>query len=491
MRAEYPILSIEAAKAYESSVLGDDAAKTEAAMVAAGEAIGEAVLKDFQILGSWPTEPRILVLAGKGLNAGDALVAARLMHESLSGVRIDLVLCEEASKLAAPAARSLSDLEAVAGDSLQRHDLSSGIPEVVKTGFFEVVLDGIYGMGFRAPLAEPVKELIQALNERPGEDILLRASIDLPSGLGEEPDETVFRADFTYVPGVAKDLVFAVPNRPFVGRVRFLPLAVFSEQPAEAGPMVVTPAVLNRFRGLRPAQSDKRSLGHVISVVGSVNMPGAALMSSRAALHAGAGLLTAFTPINITTRIAAAVPEAMWQQVPLNQDGGFDPEIVKMINLAAARANCLLIGPGLRMDRSTLFSVCRIVRENQIPLTIDASALREDVLSAVTARALDAGAVVMTPHRGEYQRLIGPKEDPDDLEGLKALAKRYRVIIALKGNPTIVTDGERLRYIPTGGPVLSRGGTGDILAGMVAALLARYPDKAFEAAVVAFVFVFY
>jgi NAD(P)H-hydrate epimerase len=202
-------------------------------------------------------------------------------------------------------------------------------------------------------------------------------------------------------------------------------------------------------------------------------MPGAAILATRGALQAGAGLVTTLTPANVATHLASAVPEAMWRPLPLTPDGGIDVEAVRNVSSLAAKAQAILIGPGMVLDRSSVYAVCRIIRETPLAVVLDASALTQDVVAAVMGRPLTSGPVVITPHRGEYARILGMKEDPRDNEGLLAFTKKYRVTTVLKGSPTIICDGQQLIYAPVGGPVLARGGAGDVLSGIILTLLAQ------------------
>jgi NAD(P)H-hydrate epimerase len=345
----------------------------------------------------------------------------------------------------------------------------------------DVVIDGLYGLGFQPPLRPEAAALLKQVNART--DIDFRVSIDLPSGLdAASADPDTFVADFTYIPGVAKKPCFEISNSAHVGRVRFLELDVFSGQPEEGHEwFVASPNAFKRINRIRPTASDKRSYGHVLVVAGSSRLPGAAVMATKGALQAGAGLVTTFTPGRLFHYLIGSAPEAMWAQLPLKTDGTLDPEAVRVVSQFTDKASGLLIGPGLMMDRSSSFTICRIVRENPLPLVLDASALTQDVMAAVLGRPLNAGPVVLTPHRGEYARILGLKEDPHDAAGFMAFCRKYRAITVLKGHPTLVCDGERIISVPTGGPVLARGGSGDILAGMLLTQLAQNPERPLEA----------
>ena len=205
-------------------------------------------------------------------------------------------------------------------------------------------------------------------------------------------------------------------------------------------------------------------------------------MATMGCLQAGAGLVTTFTPVTVATQIASRVPEAMWRPLPVTPDGGLEVESVRIINREATKAQALLIGPGLVLDRSTVFTLSRVIRETPIPLVLDASALTQDVIAAVLGRSLSAGPVIVTPHAGEFARMHGIKESGDPVQELIRFSQKYRALTVLKGSPTYVSDGKRRIAVPAGGPVLARGGAGDILAGMLTLLLAQNPGNPLQAA---------
>lgn len=475
----YPILSAETAKKYEASVLLDEAMEWRA-IQEAGTRVGRAILRDRSILGRWPDKARILILCGKGHNSADALVAGGLLQSELPGAKFHLVHCRESAPLAPLAERALGEFRQMVGKQLSEHTLGESSLGIIWKSPWELVIDGIYGAGFRAPMNPLVEAAIQAVNANP--DIDLRVAIDFPSGMGETPGETVFRADFTYVPGIPKEALFGSGATRHCGRRRFIPMDCFASLPEETPQYWVTEKSFRWLNRLRATDSDKREYGHLMILAGSLNMPGAALMAARGALAGGVGLLTVFAPTPVVGSVAGSLPEAMWQPVPVTAEGSLEQEVAKMATGAAAGIQALLVGPGLRVDKTSLYGVCRIIRESKTPLVLDASGLREDTLAALQGRSPSAGTAILTPHHGEFKRLTGGKGNPEILEDVVGFARKYHLILVLKGNPTIVTDGRRVGFCPVGGPVLARGGSGDILAGLIAGLLARNPESAYEVA---------
>jgi NAD(P)H-hydrate epimerase len=483
MNCHYPIFSLDEARAFEASILQADPARTAEAMENAGRAIGSALLKDYTELRPWPKDPRVHVLAGKGLNTGDALIACEEIHRAIPGIQVTLVLTAPADEFNPVVSVVLERLRKLLGDRLHEMDpaayLAAG-PQPV-----DVVVDGLYGHGFRPPLRPEVAGLLKEVNSH--KDIGVRASVDLPSGMADATDPATFVADFTYIPGVAKAPCFEEANKAFTGRLRFLEIEPFLN-PTDAGGkdrFVASPSAFKALNRIRPAASDKRDYGHCLIIAGSPGMAGAAQMATLGALQAGAGLVTTFAPSGVARYLRSVVPEAMWRSVPLTPEGSLDSDLVHMVGQLAPKANALLIGPGLVLDRGTTFLLSRIVRETSLPVVLDASALVPGIISAALSRPDGAGPVILTPHAGELARIQGVETAGTTHGELLQFSKRFPVVTLVKGSPNVVCDSGRLVYVPAGGPVLARGGSGDILSGMLAALLARDPSDAAAAAVAA------
>ncbi len=328
---------------------------------------------------------------------------------------------------------------------------------------YDLCIDGIFGFQFRPPLQEYTAKVLAWVNTHPR--IRLRAAVDLPSGLGDENAGTVFRADFTYATGIVKSPVVAEINAVFTGRLRYLDLGFFAESQPASTMRVLQASLLAPLAKLRQAQSDKRTYGHLFLVGGSLNYPGAVLMSVQAALRSGVGLLTAFVPASVVPEYAAKFPEAMWVGWPETATGGLAAAGVKLLLEKLPRATALAIGPGLGAEAETLAAVQEIVRAATVPLLLDADALRPEVVAAARGKRF-----ICTPHGGEWQRIAGGLE-PDENR-----------IVVHKGSPTRIHAGGTVYHSFFGGPVLARGGSGDLLTGLTGGLLAQAPDDLLLAA---------
>ena len=447
--ASHPILTCDEALRFEAKRFGGEEAKEWPAMLQAGHAVAAAVLQDFLEIGSFPATSRVLALVGKGHNGGDALLAAQTLLDRYPAAHVDVLFVFGERDLRPLATRAYRALAQTAGNRLrviQADGLGAG---------YDLCLDGVFGFQFRPPVAAPVSAIFAKVNALP---IRLRAAVDLPSA-GK------FHADFTYATGSVKTPVLADQN---AGRVRYLDLGFFTGD--ERGTdRVLTPALLAPLAGLRPPSSDKRSQGHLLVVGGSRSYPGAVLMTVLAALRSGAGLVTAFVPESLAPAFAARAPEAMWVGWPETSEGGLALEGRHLLQARLARATALVIGPGLGRETETLALVTDLVKTVRLPVLLDADALQSDIVKAAKTQ------LVLTPHAGEFARIAGKTE-------LRAFCRKSCAIIALKGPVTRVSDGTEVYHSFFGGPVLARGGSGDLLAGLVGGLLAQTPKEPLLAA---------
>lgn len=418
-------------------------------MQQAGNSVAAAALADFCEIGGFPVAGRVLVLAGKGHNAGDALIAAQSVLARFPAAQADVLFVfgeRDLRPLTVQAYRALAQLAAnrlrvVPADSLAAD--------------YDLCLDGIFGFQFRPPAGPGVSGLLARVNALP---IRLRAAVDLPSA-------GLFRADFTYATGSVKAPILTDKN---AGRLRYLDLGFFTG--TERGDdRVLTPGVLAPLAALRSPQSDKRSQGHLLVLGGSRSYPGAVLMTVLAALRSGVGLVTAFVPESLAPAFAARAPEAMWVGWPETPEGGLALEGRQLLQSRLARAQALVIGPGLGREAETQALISEIVKNVRVPVLLDADALQPDLVKVSKA------PLVLTPHAGEFARIGGKT-------ALRTFCRKHRAIVALKGPVTRVSDGAMVYHSFFGGPVLARGGSGDLLAGLMGGLLAQTPKEPLLAA---------
>lgn len=450
MNAAHPVLTCAEAKEFEAALFGGDEEREWAAMQPAGRAVADAVLRDFLEIGEFPAGARVLVLASKGHNAGDALIAAKRIVERHPNARVEVCFVLGERTLRPLAQRAWRELAPFA----------ARVDRLYADRGYDVVIDGVFGYQFRPPLDARVAALLAEVNAM---SVRLRAAVDLPSGL-EDPN--AFSADFTYATGIVKMPLLKLPQ---AGRPRYLDLGFFGKTPeplchliSDKTDRVLTAEALAPLRALRSSRSDKRTYGHLFIVGGSRGYPGAVLMSVLAALQSGAGLVTAFVPESLTAAFAARAPEAMWVGWPETPEGGLALEGSHLLREKISRATALLVGPGLGREPETLALVKDIVAQSAVPLVIDADALQADIVAAGKAPR------ILTPHAGEFARIE---------QRLPVTA-----VVVRKGPVTGVHHAGVVHHSFFGGPVLARGGSGDVLAGLTAGLLAQTPADPLGAA---------
>jgi len=492
----HPILSCDEARALEARLFGGDETREWPAMQRAGRAVGAAVLEDFQEIGGFAAAGRVLVLVGKGHNGGDALIAAQAILEQYPQASADVLFVFGEHALRPLAQRAWQELLQAASQRVAARridpvatsvseknpaDVAASASEWTKS--YDVCLDGVFGFQFRPPLDERAGAGLRWANALP---VRLRAAVDLPSGLDAAD---AFRADFTYATGIMKAPALACPN---AGRLRYLDLGFFGvgrDRPdrrslgeggrippegyaaaigvaalqddlAKHADFVLLPSVLSPLSAFRSPLSDKRAYGHLFVLGGSRNYPGAVLMTVLAALRSGAGLVTAFVPESLAPAFAARAPEAMWIGWPETAEGGLALAGHYLMRERLGRATALAIGPGLGREPETLALVRDIVANALVPVVLDADALQPDIVRAGSTPR------VLTPHAGEFARIAAGAS-------LRKFCGETGATVVLKGSVTRIGTAETVYHSFFGGPVLARGGSGDLLAGLIGGLLAQ------------------
>ncbi len=472
----HPVLSAQQARAFEPTVLLDTDAEWKA-MKRAGHGVANAIIRDYAELFPMPQKVRVLALVGKGNNGGDALIACGEILAQFPRATVHLLLTTKSEEMKPLAKRAFDQLEGrvhkhyIAAQS-EASSIKSQLTEIAEGQVIDICIDGLLGVSFSAPLRAPLAALIEAVNGF--EQIRLRAAVDLPSGRADAVDGLFFTADFTYATGIAKQVLFRGDSG--CGRVRYVDLGFFDEAAGvefDTSEYVLSSKVLAPVQKFRPTTADKRQFGHLFIVGGSAYMPGALLMAVQAAVRSGVGLVTAFAPASVAATLSAQVPEAMWVPWPETASGTLSPRALPLLYERMSLATAVLCGPGMGRDRNTEMIAQDIVKTVAKPVILDADALRQRVIELAPKRKAGAGPVVVTPHMGEYMRIAKLAEADDSNETLMHFCKGYQVMTVLKGPHTRICDGESVLYNIQGGPVLSRGGSGDLLAGLVGGMVAQ------------------
>ena len=416
----------------------------------------------------WPKDPLFhtpfLVVVGMGNNGGDGLVIARLLHHRGQTVRVVRVIHRESAS--PDHAANLMRCEAL------------GIPvhDVVEVGGFpvvddqEVIIDAIFGTGLTNALTGIAAEAVRWINSS-GRPVF---AIDLPSGLladgnVDDPSAGIVRATVTLTFQVPKPALLLADRATYVGHWEVVPIGLDEELLAG---IVAQQYVIERPDVLallppRPRTGHKGTFGHALLVSGGSGHMGAAVLATRAALRSGCGLVTTRIPARGAQVLQITAPEAMCD---------IDPGMDHVIGLPKLdRYQAIGIGPGLGSRADTALVVKQLIQQSQVPVVFDADALNLLSENPTWLAFLPAGSV-LTPHPKEFDRLVGgpSSSSADRSERAVELARRTRCIVVLKGAPTAVysPDGS-IHYNSTGNPGMAKGGSGDVLTGLITGLLAQ------------------
>ncbi len=408
-----------------------------------------------------------LVLCGPGNNGGDGLVAAR--HLADRGIEVVVALMARPDAYKGDAATNLQALGHFPATVL---DASGGLPADLGSRPWGVAIDALFGTGLARPPEGAFADAIRTFNALP----CPRLSVDLPSGVDSDAGRVpgvAAKADRTVTFGAAKIGHFSWPGAGCCGRVEVVPIGIPRAAIEDAPGIDLLDAACVR-RGFAPREVGdfKNRFGHVLVVGGLHGKAGAALLASRAALRSGAGLVTLGTERQVATRIEGRFPDVMIE--PIVEVAGDWVKVDDMTVTAACQGKtAVVLGPGLSTRPGVEALLDRLL-DGTLPTLVDADAL--NVLA--TRPDLRPGpGFVLTPHPGEAGRLLGiPSEQvqADRIAAARTLVARTGSVVVLKGAGTVIAapDG-RMALNRTGGPALAVGGSGDVLAGIIGALLAR------------------
>jgi hydroxyethylthiazole kinase-like uncharacterized protein yjeF len=451
-----PIFDAAGMRAADSWAIDEQGIPSGELMEAAGAVVAEAAR---DIAGAAPAR----VVCGKGNNGGDGLVAAR--HLAQTGYEVEVLLLWPAGELSADSGANLerfggSIREVGAGD-LPRALEGSG-----------VVVDAIFGTGFSGAPRGPADAAIQAINVC-GAPVV---AADIPSGVDASTGEVAgvaVRAAVTVSFHAAKLGHWIAPGKAHAGELRVVEIGIPSDAPAEAAAGVIGDEVL-ALTPRRQPNSTKFDSGEVVVVGGSRGLTGAVCMAAEAAIRVGAGYATVAVPADLEPIFELKLTEVMsrgFEGAPGRLASGSAEAILE----AAHRAAAVVLGPGLGRDEDSLELARAVARGVAAPLLVDADGLNAHAERLELIAKRDA-PTVLTPHAGELGRLLGRDSrevSEHRLASARDAADRSGAIVVLKGDDTIVAEGERIAISRGGSPGLATAGTGDVLSGTIGALLAR------------------
>jgi NAD(P)H-hydrate epimerase len=427
---------------------------------------------------------RIVILCGKGNNGGDGLVVARLLRDQGFDPRVLLFAGPKGLRgdAAANYARLLSSgpPQIIAGPE-EWHAIAASLASTT------LFVDALLGTGLAKPLEGLLLEVVRDVNTRfPSARVL---AVDLPSGISADSGDLIgehMRADFSVTFTAPKIAHVFPPACERMGEWVVKPIGT----PAEA--LESDPSLSLNYVGRqdvawiakpRAAAAHKGNFGHVLILAGSIGKTGAAAMAARAALRAGAGLVTVATARSALPIIATLGLEFMTEALPETEDGGISLRALEgqRLDKLVAGKTVLAVGPGIGAHPETAEFVRTVVNRYSLPLVLDADGLNAFAgrMGSFRHDLRPVGTTVFTPHPGEMARLAGKTTveiQSRRLAVAREFSRQFGVTLVLKGFRTLVAapDGQ-VEVNPTGNPGMAKGGTGDVLTGLVAGLWAQFP----------------
>ncbi len=414
----------------------------------------------------WNTSTPVVVFAGPGNNGADALAVARLL--AAAGYEVSVFLFNIHNKLSASCAANRQRLaDEGRAKALTEITVNFDPPQLTAA---TLVVDGLFGTGLDKPLAGGFASLVRYINQSPAQVV----SLDMPSGLMAEDNTynirtNIVRADLTLTLQQPKLCMILADCQQFIGQLHVLNTDLSPQYAAqtEATCAIVEEDTLRGLLRPRPDFAHKGTMGNALIVAGSMGMAGCAVLAARACLRSGAGKVAVRTPRCNNVIIQIGVPEAV-----VHLDPG-DTCVTEPDD--AAPFDAIAIGPGIGRQETTAIAMIAQIRRAACPVVVDADALNILACHRAWMQQLPSD-VILTPHPGEFDRLAGSPSngDYDRLHRCSDMATRLQVHIVLKGHRTaLCTPDGHIFFNTTGNSGMATAGCGDVLTGVIVALLAR------------------
>ncbi len=440
----------------------------------AGRSVAEFIQARFPGLAS----RRIVVLCGKGNNGGDGFAVARCLQKV--GAKPEVYLIGNPREVKGDAAANLNRWKKIGKLYLER---ALDLKTFAKLPAGSIVVDALLGTGVRGAVAGRLRDVINQVNEHePGRCVV---AVDIPSGLQADTGEVegaAIVADHTVTFTAPKPGLVSGEGGHRVGSLHVRQIGSPPELIEELGKGSLRwsdAAEFVQFAQARRAEGNKGDYGNALVVAGSVGKSGAAVLASWSALRAGAGLVTVATPEPVLPIVAAHIPEIMTEPLAATFSGTVSERSLEagLFAKILSGKRALAMGPGLTTNEETQRFIRAVVGDRSVPIILDA-----DGLNAFAERASELnkseGHLCVTPHPGEMARLLGctPREvQARRVEVAQQAAHDWNAVVVLKGHQTVTAVPGGLAFInSTGNPGMATGGTGDVLTGILAGLVAQF-----------------
>lgn len=485
----------------------------------AGRSVAESAIEYLQ--GKKIADPRILIFAGPGNNGGDAIVSARYLLSSLEKGQIILVILSAQTKIEY---RGDAKINYEIIKKIVNHEIqftSEHKPKAITIKLIEltphkkinlkrdfepdVIIDGIFGTGFKAKPEGIFRDVIETINQYKAYKI----AIDIPSGVNGDTgwvEEFAVQSHQTITMGLYKRGHWLYPGRRFCGTVQIANLGIDYKnlywsiissskllETTKSGLsnniatlrtqfaselFLLTPQFIKKIFPQRRPNGHKGTFGSVVVIAGGKGYSGAACLASLSALKSGAGLVRLCFPLSINSAVEKKLSEVIKIPLPTTSEGTLAISGYNQIQKIIEQSDVLAIGPGVTTHPETKTLIQKIILTSKIPMVLDADAINNISVSILLKIPKNQRAnIILTPHPGEFSRLIGVAPEIINRERIdlcEQWAKRLGMTLVLKGAPTVIGTPEGVVFInPTGNSGLAKGGSGDVLTGMIAGFVAQ------------------
>ncbi|MBW1741091.1 MAG: NAD(P)H-hydrate dehydratase [Deltaproteobacteria bacterium] len=440
-------------------------------MESAGRGAVDALLRRFPDI----YHMKVGIAAGRGNNGGDGFVIARYLASN--NIELAVFLLSEKQHVQGDAATNLTLLEQMGIPVHEIPDTASFESHQPQMRQYDLWVDAMLGTGLKSDVRGRFKEVIDFVNtlQKP------IMAVDIPSGLDSDtgkPRGACIRATMTVTFGLPKIGQVVLPGAELVGTLEVVDIGIPPAVVYEVGPKyhLLTQNLIKASFKPRTLQAHKGTTGHLLVVAGSPGKTGAGIMTSRAAMRMGAGLVTLGIPKSLNMAMESQLTEVMTEPLPETPSQTLGLSAYERIMSLLEGKKGLAIGPGLGTAKTTQNLVRKLVQTSPVPVVIDADGLNSLIGDLTYLKNLKA-PVIMTPHPGEMARLVGttPSLVQQERMGVaRNFATTHKVYLVLKGARTVVAHPDGTVFInPTGNPGMASGGMGDVLTGIIAGLIVQ------------------
>ncbi len=431
-------------------------------MERAGKAVAEILRKHFK-------KGKVIIIAGPGNNGGDGLVAARYLKRYRFKVKIYLPWEEH----------NMSDDARSEFERIKRSNIPYVFTSEIKNEDIKdaIIVDALFGTGLKREISGRIADLIDIINNS-GNPVV---AVDIPSGISSDDGSIMGRAikaDITVTFGLPKRGHLLYPGSEYTGRLYVEDIG-FPEELIKSKDLRVELLEKEFVKKLIPERkrySHKGTYGHLLIIAGSRGKTGACLLAARAALRAGAGLVTVGVPESLLQVFESRVTDEMCLGLPDRGDGLLKKDAIDLIlEFIKKPSQVIAIGPGMGVTEDTKVIIKELIEQIEVPIIIDADGI--NCLQGMAEILKNKkGDIVLTPHPGEMARLTGLQIEEIERRRIdlpQELSLKYGATIVLKGVPTVIGHNGNSYVNPTGNPGMAKAGSGDVLTGIIGGLMAQ------------------